>query len=324
MSVPATADAFTEAAEPHRRELLAHCYRMLGAVPDAQDAVQETMLRAWKAHGRFDPGRASMRTWLYRIATNVCLTALQSRGRRPLPSGVGPMFDDPDAPFAPGLDVPWLQPLPDAVLAGGPGDPADAATERAGVRLALVAAVQLLPPRQRAVLLLREVLHYSAAEVATMLDTSVAAVNSAGQRGRARLAGLDVAAEAARGPDPVEDDLVDRYADALARADVAGLVRLVTTDALLEMPPMRNWYVGRVAYGGFMARIFATRGTDWRTVRTSANGQPALAAYRGDGDVHRLHTLQVFSARDGLLDRTTVFQDADVFGLFELESTLAR
>src|SRR5262245_5406203 len=157
MSSPLAADAFTEVAEPHRRELMVHCYRMLGAVADAQDAVQETMVRAWKAHDRYDPSRASMRTWLYRIATNVCLDALKGRRRRPLPSDVGPVFDDPRASFVPGTDVSWLQPLPDSLLPPALGDPSERALEQAGVRLALVAAVQLLPPRQRAVLVLREV-----------------------------------------------------------------------------------------------------------------------------------------------------------------------
>ena len=322
MPAPSTADRITEVAEQHRPELLVHCYRMLGSPTDAQDAVQETMVRAWRARDRYDADRASVRTWLYRIATNVCLTALRGRARRPLPSGVGPAFDDPEAPFAPGLDVPWLQPFPDRLLPGPGADPEQAAVASAGVRLALVAAIQLLPPRQRAVLVLREVLRFSAAEVAAMLDTSVAAVNSAGQRGRARLQGLDLATASHRAPDPAEQDLVDRYAEALERADVEGLVRLVTADALLEMPPMRNWYVGRAAYAGFMRRVFATRGTEWRTVPTRANGQPALAAYRPVDGRHQLHTVQVFSADRGLLDRTTVFQAPEVFALLGLAPTL--
>lgn len=166
--------------EPFRRELVVHCYRMLGSLHDAEDLAQETLLRAWKARERYDEGRASVRTWLYRIATNVCLTALEGRARRPLPSGLGAASTDPDVPLVPDFEVPWLQPLP----ARYTGDP----QARAGVRLAFVAAVQLLPPRQRAVLVLRDVLQFSAAEVATQLDTSAAAVNSSLQRARAALA----------------------------------------------------------------------------------------------------------------------------------------
>jgi RNA polymerase sigma-70 factor, ECF subfamily len=224
----------------------------------------------------------------------------------------------------PGLEVPWLQPLPDAFLPPAAGDPSHVAVERASVRLALVAAIQLLPPRQRAVLILREALDFSAAEVASMLDTSVAAVHSARQRGRARLAGVDLRAELQRAPDPAEQRLVDRYVEAFERADVAGLVRLLTADAVLEMPPLRNWFVGREAYAAFMAGVFERRGTDWRTLPTRANGQPAIAAYLRVGDRYQLHTLQVLSADHGLLDRTTVFQDVEVLATFDLPPTLPR
>ncbi|WP_042365878.1 RNA polymerase subunit sigma-70, partial [Streptacidiphilus neutrinimicus] len=165
--------------EPYRNELVAYCYRMLGSVHEAEDLTQETMLRAWKARERYDPERASVRTWLYRIATNVCLSALEARARRPLPSGLGAPSDDLGAPLAPRIDIPWLEPFPD-----GRFD----AEARADLRLAWVAAVQLLPARQRAVLVLREVLEFSAVEVAAQLDTTVPAVNSALQRARATLA----------------------------------------------------------------------------------------------------------------------------------------
>jgi RNA polymerase sigma-70 factor, ECF subfamily len=165
--------------EPYRAELVAHCYRMLGSFHEAEDLVQETMLRAWKARDRYDSRRASVRTWLHAIATNVCLSALEGRARRPLPSGLGAPSDDPGAPLTPALDIPWLQPFPDARFDTG---------VRADMRLALVAAMQLLAPRQRAVLVLRDVLEFSAAEVATQLETTVAAVNSALQRARVALA----------------------------------------------------------------------------------------------------------------------------------------
>ena len=179
-----TSEDFTVRTDPYRRELLAHCYRMLGSVHDAEDLLQETLLRAWRAYDRYDPGRAALRTWLYRIATNACLTALEQRSRRPLPSGLGaPPSDDPEQPLIRGEEVPWLQPIPDTML----GDPADVLLSRGSLRLAFVAAMQFLPARQRAVLILREVLGQPAAEVAATLEMTTAAVNSALQRARARL-----------------------------------------------------------------------------------------------------------------------------------------
>ena len=166
---------FVGAAEPHRRELFVHCYQMLGSVHDAQDLVQETMERGWRADDRDDPQLASMRTWLYRIATNACLNALQARARRPLPSGVGQPFEDPDAPFVPGFEVSWLEPFPDQLFGGPPQDPEMLAIEHNRLRLALVGALQLLSAKQRAVLILRDVLDFSAAETAEALDISIAA-----------------------------------------------------------------------------------------------------------------------------------------------------
>src|SRR5216683_7213415 len=178
---------FVRRCDPFRRELLAHCYRMLGSVHDAEDLVQETFLRAWRSHADFDGSRATLRTWLYRIATNSCLTALENRKRRPLPSGLGAPDNDPEAVFDRGCvrhDVPWLQPVPDALVTGSTGDPAAIVTGRASVRLAFIAALQYLPPRQRAVLILRDVLDWRAAEVAALLGTTATAVNSALQRAR--------------------------------------------------------------------------------------------------------------------------------------------
>jgi RNA polymerase sigma-70 factor, ECF subfamily len=316
-------DEFGQAAEPFRRELLVHCYRMLGSVHDAQDLVQETLTRAWRAFDRYDPQRASLRTWLYRIATNACLNALESRTRRPLPSGVGQPFDDPEAAFVPGFEVPWLQPFPDDLLRSTPNDPALSAVERSRLRLALVAAMQLLPARPRAVLILREVLDVSADEVAEMLDMTPAAVNSALQRARRRLDAAGIDPDTMSEPEKSQRTVVDRYVAAFERADVAGLTRLLTDDVVLEMPPMWNWYLGADAYGGFLARVFRTRGADWRMVPVAANGQPAVAAYaRQAVNAYELHTVHVFTVDHGAISRTTVFQDPDVFGLFNLAATV--
>ncbi|HTX84723.1 MAG TPA: RNA polymerase subunit sigma-70 [Streptosporangiaceae bacterium] len=299
-----------EDLEPFRGELAAYCYRMLGSFHDAEDLVQETMLRAWKAQGRYDPTRASLRTWLYRIATNACLTALEGRSRRPLPSGLGAPSNDPQAPLIPAFDIPWLQPFPDARFDIG---------VRADLRLALVAAMQVLPPRQRAVLVLREVLEFTAAEVAEQLGTTIAAVNSALQRARAALADVDDATEIAEPDDPDAIAVIQRYVRAFEAADVEGLVRLLADDAVMEMPPVPLWYLGSRDYGLFMRRVFTMRGTGWHVRQLSANGQPALAAYAPSaGGGHQLHTLQVFSVRRGRIARNVVFADPAVFGAFEL------
>ncbi len=295
--------------ESYRGELVAYCYRMLGSVHEAEDVVQETMLRAWTARDRYDSTKASERTWLYRIATNACLSSLGERGRRPLPSGLGAPSDDPAAPLTPATDIAWLQPFPDARY--------DVAL-RADMRLALVAATQVLPPRQRAVLLLREVLEFTAAEVAHQLDTTVAAVNSALQRARSALAETPDIDELAEPDDPGVRAVVDRYMRAFEAADVAALVGLLRHDVILEMPPVPLWYRGRRDYGQFMHRVFDMRGTGWRMRRLTANGgQPALAAYApGPGAGHVLHTLQVLAVSGGQVTRNVVFADPGVFELF--------
>ncbi|WP_406837488.1 sigma-70 family RNA polymerase sigma factor [Streptomyces sp. AHU1] len=313
---------FERRTAPHRRELLAHCYRMLGSVHEAEDLVQETMLRAWLAYGRYDADRASLRTWLYRIATNRCLTALRGRARRALPSGLVGALEDPGAPMTLGAEVPWLEPFPDQGAAGAAaGDPAGVVVARGSLRLALIATMQLLPPRQRAVLVLRDVLAWPAAEVAEALGTSTASVNSALQRARARIgeAGL-TEEEVTEPPDHEQRAVVDRYQRAFENADLDALRALLTQDVVLEMPPVLNWYVGPDAYVAFIARVFAMRGTDWRLRPTSANGQPALAAYvrAPDDDTHRLHTLQVFTADHTAVSHTVVFQLPTVFRAFGL------
>ncbi|WP_433222445.1 sigma-70 family RNA polymerase sigma factor [Dactylosporangium sp. CS-047395] len=303
--------------EVYRGDLLAHCYRMLGSFEEAEDLVQETLLRAWRAADRYDPQRASVRTWLHRIATNVCLTAMEGRARRPLPSGLGPAGDDPHAPLTPSLDVPWLQPFPDARL----GDPADAADQRAGLRLALVAALQVLPARQRAALVLREVLQLSAAEVAEILDSSVASVNSSLQRARATLREAAPALDDLREPaDPDERAVVDRYLKAFEAADVPGLTRLLADDVVLEMPPVNLWLAGRAHFGTFMARVFAMRGPGWRAVPIDVNGGPAFAAYAPDPQTggFRPHSIQAFTVYRGQIRACVTFVDPHLFDLFGL------
>ena len=313
-------EEFARLAEPFRAELLAHCYRMLGSVYDAEDQVQETLVRAWRSYGEFQ-GRASLRTWLYRIATNACLRAIENRGRRPLPSGLGSPSDDPYGPLAGArADVPWLQPFPDALLPGRSADPAEVAVSRESVRLALIAALQYLPPRQRAVLLLRDVLGWHAAEVADLLDTTVTAVNSALQRARDQLREAAPAQDAMREPaDAGQRDLLDRYAAAFETADVAGLTELLRVDAVLEMPPIAIWFAGRDKVSRFLARRVLVRPGDFAMTAVQANGQPAVAAYeRGDDGSYRAHAIQVLTVRDGRISRITSFNDGSLFAAFGL------
>ncbi|NUR06011.1 MAG: RNA polymerase subunit sigma-70 [Nocardioidaceae bacterium] len=300
--------------EPYRGELVGSCYRMLGSFHEAEDAVQETLLRAWKARERYDPDRASVRTWLHRIATNVCLTALEGRGRRPLPSGLGAPSDDAGAPLVAALDVPWLEPFPDARYD---------LEVRADLRLAWVASVQVLPARQRAVLLLRDVLAFSAAEVADQLGTSVAAVNSTLQRARAALSQVGDAATIAEPEDATAREVVQQYLHAFEAADVDGLVRLLADDAVLEMPPVPLWYRGRLDYGRFLERVFDMRGPGWVMRELTANGQPALAAYApAPGGGCRVHSLQVLAVADGRVRHNVTFADPRLFPAFGLAAEI--
>src|SRR6516165_5223444 len=270
---------FTSATGRFRGELLAHCYRMLGSVEEAEDLVQETYLRAWRSYAGFE-GRASVRTWLYRIATNVCLTALERRGRRPLPSGLGAPSGDPETPVIAGPEVPWLQPFPDVLLAGRREDPAAVAASRAGIRLAFVAALQHLSARQRAMLILRDVLEWPAAQVADLLGTTTTAVNSGLRRARAQLAqALPAEDELAEPTEPDQRALLERFAAAFEAADANALAELLREDVALEMPPLLTWFAGRTTVTSFMAsRVFARFG-GFRMVLVMANGQPAFAAY---------------------------------------------
>jgi len=310
---------FASLTGPFRRELLAHCYRMVGSADEAEDLVQETYLRAWRSYDGFE-GRSSVRTWLYRIATNVCLTAIERRGRRPLPSGLGGPADDPGAPLASGPEVPWLQPFPDALLAGEQEDPAAVAASRSGIRLAFVAALQHLSARQRAVLILRDVLDLPAAQVADLLGTTTTAVNSGLRRARAELAqDLPAEDEVAEPTEPDRRALLDRFAAAFENADVSALAGLLREDVALEMPPVLTWFAGRRAVTRFVAsRLFAVPGR-FRMVATTANGQPAFAAYeRGPDGVYRAHAVVVLTATPAGIARIVIFLDPGLFGVFGL------
>ena len=323
-SLPPGSDDFARLTDPLRPELLAYCYRMLGSVHDAEDQVQETLIRAWRSYGEFE-GRASLRTWLYRIATNACLRALENRSRRPLPSGLAGPGEDPEAPLAAARpEVPWLQPFPDALLRAETADPASVAASRASVRLALVAAVQYLPPRQRAVLILRDVLAWRASEVAGLLGVSTAAVNSVLQRARDHLRRAAPAPDEIREPGELElRRLLDRYASAFENADVSALTRLLRADAVLEMPPLPGWFAGRERIGRFLAfRVFGRPG-DFAMVPTAANGQSAFAAYlRGHDGVHRAHAVQVLTVSAPGIARVVSFNQPELLATFGMAQTL--
>ena len=322
-------DDFTSLTGPYRGELLAHCYRMLGSADEAEDLVQETYLRAWRAYGQFE-GRSSVRTWLYRIATNACLTAIERRGRRPLPSGLGAPDRDAGAALMAAPDTPWLQPIPDALLGAAPGDPAAVAVSRAGTRLAFVAALQYLSARQRAVLILRDVLEWPAAQVAELLGLTPAAVNSALRRARAQLAhaqrarALPAEDDVAEPPGPAQRALLDRFATAFEEADVRALAALLREDIVLEMPPLVAWFAGREASAGFLAANVLRSPGRFRLVATAANGQPAFAVYRCGADrVFRAYGLQVLTVTTTGIARIVVFLDADLLRTFRLPPVLA-
>jgi RNA polymerase sigma-70 factor (ECF subfamily) len=270
---------FVRDTEPYRRELIAHCYRMLGSAHDAEDVVQETYLRAWRGYQQFE-NRSSVRTWLYRIATNTCLTALAHSSRRMLPSGLVGPTDDPHAEAVPAPNVTWVEVIPDSRV----DDPVAVVTSRESLRLALIASLQHLPAQQRAVLLLRDVLAFPAADVAAMLDISVTAVKSALQRARARM--QDIAPNADDVIEPTEPrarELLEKYMTAFENADTALLADALCHDAALEMVGSRTWFSGRATCLPYLAGVVGVQG-DWRMVEIGANGQPAVAAYRRDDD----------------------------------------
>ena len=311
---------FARLTEPFRRELVAYGYRMLGSVDDAEEVVQDVYLDAWRAYDRFE-GRSSLRTWLYAIATRAFLKAVERRKHRPLPADLTAPTTDPAArPVAGDPGLTWLQPAPDSLLAGTTSDPAAVVAARESMRLAFLAVLQYLPPRQRAVLILRDVLGWPAAEVAELLNLSVVAVNSALQRARSRLPAKNDAL--VQPSEPRQRELLDRYVAAFQNADVDGLVAVLAEDAVFEMPPFLTWFAGSAAIGTFLgARMRAFGSTP--VIRTTANGQPAMALYPpGAGGQHRLHALHVLTLESRGVSRVVSFQDVDALRHFALPQLL--
>jgi RNA polymerase sigma-70 factor, ECF subfamily len=300
-----------------RRELLAYCYRMVGSIDEAEDLVQETYLRAWRGYGDFE-GRASVRTWLYRIATNVCLTAIGRRTRRPLPSGLGAPSTDPDVPLVAAAEVAWLQPYPGPD--GAADDPAAVAASRAGIRLAFVAALQYLSARPRAVLILRDVLQWPASDVADLLGMTPTAVHSALRRARSDLArSAPVPEELAEPSEAERRAVVERFAAAIERADAAAVAELLRADAVLEMPPLLTWFAGRDVVTRVVDVNMLIEPGRLRTVHTEANTQDALAVYRRgpDGSDHA-HAIIVLTVTGTVIARMVAFQDPGLFPAFGL------
>ena len=313
-----------QASAAYRGELVAHCYRMLGSLHDAEDLVQETMLRAWRFAGGYDESRGSIRTWLYRIATNACLSFLEGRQRRVLPVDLsGPSEVRDIEKIEEHLEIPWLEPFPDALVPAG--DPAAVVEARESIRLAVIAALQLLPPRQRAVLILRDVLAMPAAEAASLLDMTVASVNSALQRARAQLAAASPSADDAtlvQPSDAESQDLLDRYTAAFMAMDVRALKETLREDALLQMPPFGEWFLGRDAIGEFLTTGFA-RGGSYRFALTRANGQPAVLLYRRrDSDAYQFLHVQVLTITETGIARIDGFHANELYAPFGLPAVL--
>ena len=306
--------------EQHRSELTGYCYRMLGSAFEADDAVQETMVRAWRGYDRFEE-RSALRSWLYRIATNVCYDQLNGRQRRARPMDLGPSQSASGPLPAPQPEANWIQPLPDSRVVPTDGDPSDVAAARESIRLAFMAALQHLPPRQRAVLILRQVLRWRASEVAELLETSVPSVNSLLQRARATIEASDLAATDTVEPlDDAQQALLARYVDAFERYDMDSLTSLLHEDATMSMPPLPLWLQGPDEIRAWhLGKGSECRGS--RLVPTVANGTPAFGQYRpsGPGGRHEPWALQVIEIHDGkivglnaFLDTTTLFP---MFGL---------
>lgn len=315
---------FAVLAEPLRREILAHCYRMLGSVVDAEDAVQETYLRAWRAFDGF-AGRSSLRVWLHQIATNACLRAIEQRGRRAVPSGLGASEDGwQDPPRLAPPQTQWIEPLPT--------DPAHIVDRRQHVRLAFVAALQHLGARQRAVLILRDVVGLRAEEVAGILSTTTIAVNSALRRARVQMQRLAPAADEVGEPDdPGHRALLDRYVAAFHNADLGALAAVLRDDVSLEMPPFASWFAGRSTVTGFFGAQVLRAPGQFRLLapeaagRLTANGQPTFAAYLREPDgAHHLHALHVLDVNAAGIGGIHVFTQPALFPAFGLPPRLAE
>ena len=304
--------------ETHRRELAGYCYRMLGSTFETDDAVQDTMLRAWRALDRFD-GRSSLRTWLYRIATNVCLDMLNGRKRRALPMDFGPSSPPVQSSLGqPHPEAVWIQPITDGTVLADDGDPADVAVGRETIRLAFVAALQHLPPRQRAVLILREVLRWSAIEVAELLESTVASVNSALQRARATLATVDAGTEDDFEPmNETQKDLLERYVRAFTDYNITAMVELLREDATASMPPFQLWLQGREDIGKW--HVGPGHGCAGSIlVPVEVNGSPAFAHYKPGPNGHEPFAIQVLELTGDRISKITYFLDTALFTRFGL------
>jgi RNA polymerase sigma-70 factor (ECF subfamily) len=307
-------DAYGRLVDPYRGPLHAHCYRMLGSVHDAEDALQDALLRAWRGLPRFE-GRSSLRAWLYRIATNACLNAIERRPRRMLPIDLGPPADPHDLPGAPLIESTWVEPYPDERmgLEDGRAAPEARYERREGVELAFVAALQHLPPNQRAALISREVLGFSGREVAEALETTVPAVNSALQRARKavdeRLPERSQQATLRALGDRRLREIVESYMDAMGRGDVDAVVALLAEDAVWSMPPLTTWYRGREAIAAFLADAPLNGAWRWRHRRARASGHAAVGAYAWDAaaGAHRAFALDVLTLRDDRIAGITSF-----------------
>jgi RNA polymerase sigma-70 factor (ECF subfamily) len=323
--IAASQSDFGALLEPYRRELQAHCYRMVGSVHEAEDMVQETFLRAWRRRETFE-GRATFRAWLYKIATNICLDTLAQRPRRMVPITRG-AASSVDRPIPASLMEPiWLEPIPDELFATDDADPESYFVARENISVAFIAALHLLPPRQRAVLLLRDVLEWQAAEVATLLGLTVPAVKSALHRARTTLAthGAKIGADAisARTLDQATRAQLDQYVLAWENSDVSGLLSLLKEDATFSMPPIPSWYQGRETIGKLVSMTVFTPGSNghWRLLPTRANGQIAFGLYRQapDGGPHVGYGIQVLRLVDGAIEDIITFREASLFAYFKL------
>jgi RNA polymerase sigma-70 factor (ECF subfamily) len=322
-------DAFGRLVGPYRSELHAHCYRMLGSVPDAEDALQDALLSAWRGLSRFE-GRSSLRSWLYKIATNACLKAIERRPKRVLPIDYGPPADPHDRPGEPLVESVWIEPYPDERLGleDGFAGPEARYERRESVELAFIAALQHVGARQRAVLILRDVLGFSAREVAEVLETTPAAVDSALQRAHEtvdeRLPEQSQQAALRSLDDQALRDVVEGYVDAWHRSDVDAIVTMLADDAVIAMPPLATWYRGREAVAAFLRRWPMVSGARWRLVPARANGQLAFGHYSWDAEQDRFmpHGVDVLTLRGEHIEEITIFRTPEALGRFGLPAEI--